>query len=232
MNDRRRFVLAAGLGLAGGVVPFVRADEKERKKDDKVEEEVGAVEDLMREHGVLNRALLIYEEGLRRLSTREEVSPDVFHTTATLVRKFVEDYHEQLEEKFIFPEFEKRKKLPDLVKVLRKQHEAGRVVTERVLRLAVADRFRKEDGRKELVEEVRAFIRMYRPHEAREDTVLFPALGKILSAKRLKELGEQFEKEEDRLFGEEGFEKVVDQVAAIEKKLGIYDLDQFTPRVK
>jgi hypothetical protein len=71
---------------------------------------------------------------------------------------------------------------------------------------------------------------MYRPHEAREDTVLFPALHKILSAKRLEELGEQFEKEEDRLFGEEGFEKTVDQVAAIEKQLGIHDLASFTPR--
>jgi hypothetical protein len=42
---------------------------------------------------------------------------------------------------------------------------------------------------------------MYRPHEAREDTVLFRALNKIVPVKRLKELGEEFEKEEDRLFG-------------------------------
>jgi hemerythrin-like domain-containing protein len=78
---------------------------------------------------------------------------------------------------------------------------------------------------------VKSFIRMYRPHEAREDTVLFPALGKLLPAKRLKELGEQFEKEEDKLFGDEGFEKEVGKVAAIEKQLGIYDLDQFTPKL-
>ena len=71
---------------------------------------------------------------------------------------------------------------------------------------------------------------MYRPHEAREDTVLFPALHKLVSAKKLKDLGEQFEKEEDRLFGEEGFEKTVEQVAAIEKQLGIYNLAQFTPK--
>jgi hypothetical protein len=67
-----------------------------------------------------------------------------------------------------------------------------------------------------------------RPHEAREDTVLFPALHKIVPARRLQELGEQFEKEEARLFGEEGFEKTVDQVAGIDKQLGIYDLSQFT----
>ena len=48
----------------------------------------------------------------------------------------------------------------------------------------------------------------------------------------MKELGEQFEKEEDRLFGDEGFERTVDQVAAVEKQLGIYDLDQFTPKLR
>jgi hemerythrin-like domain-containing protein len=103
-------------------------------------------------------------------------------------------------------------------------------VTDVILRNAVADQFRKEDSRREIVRSCEAFIRMYRPHEAREDTVLFPALHKIVQAKRLKELGEQFEKEEDRLFGEEGFEKTVEQVATIEKQLGIYDLSRFTPK--
>jgi hemerythrin-like domain-containing protein len=231
--ERRQFLLAsAGFGVAA-LVPLagrVRGDDQPRgEKKDEVEE-VGAAEDLMREHGVLNRILLIYEEGLRRLRARDEVSPDVFHKPATLVRTFVEDYHEKLEERFIFPEFEKARKLVDLVKVLREQHEAGRKVTDVILRNAAADRFRKEDARKELVGSCEAFIRMYRPHEAREDTVLFPALHKIVPAKRLRELGEQFEKEEDRLFGEEGFEKTVEQVAAIEKQLGIHDLAGFTPK--
>jgi hemerythrin-like domain-containing protein len=92
------------------------------------------------------------------------------------------------------------------------------------------DHFRREDSRKSLVSACEAFIRMYRPHEAREDTVLFPALHKIVAAKRLNELGEQFEKEEDRLFGDEGFEKTVEQVAVIERQLGIHDLAKFTPR--
>ena len=38
-----------------------------------------------------------------------------------------------------------------MVKVLREQHEAGRRVTDVILRNAVADQFRKEDARKELV---------------------------------------------------------------------------------
>jgi hemerythrin-like domain-containing protein len=224
VTDRRLFLKAAPLGLVAAVPGLARADDK--KKD----EEVGATEDLMREHGVLNRVLLIYEEGLRRLRAKEDIPPEAFRATATLVRKFVEDYHEKLEENFLFPAFEKKNTLTDLVKVLRKQHDAGRKLTDAILREAADDRFTKEDGRKSLVAACEAFIRMYRPHEAREDTVLFPSLRKVLSAKDIKELGEQFEKQEDKLFGEGGFEKVVEQVAGFEKKLGIHDLGQFTPR--
>ena len=111
MNDRRLFLGAAGsLGLAAFAGGIVRADEKQKK-----EEEVSPAEDLMREHGVLNRVLLLYEEGLRRLRGKEGVDPDVFHRPAALVRKFVEDYHEQLEEKFLFPRFEERKKLAAII---------------------------------------------------------------------------------------------------------------------
>jgi hemerythrin-like domain-containing protein len=227
-NDRRQFLAATA---AVGVAAIVPASNKVRADDKKgQEEEVSAPEDLMREHGVLNRILLIYGEGLRRLRAKDDVPPEVFHRPAMLVRKFVEDYHEKLEENFIFPEFEKRQKLIDLVKTLREQHQAGRRVTDVVLRVATADQFSKAGNQEQVVRAIQAFIRMYRPHEAREDTVLFPALHKIMPARELEALGDKFEKEEDRLFGEEGFEKTVDQVAAIEKQLGIYDLSQFTPK--
>src|SRR5947199_7402525 len=80
------------------------------------DEGVTAPEDLMKEHGVLNRCLLIYEEGMRRLQTNpNDIAPDVFNHTAQLVKSFVEEYHERNEEKYIFPEFERAKKLVDLV---------------------------------------------------------------------------------------------------------------------
>lgn len=74
------------------------------------------------------------------------------------------------------------------------------------------------------------FIRMYRPHEAREETVLFPALREIVAGKDLDALGERFEEREHRLFGDRGFEGMVQRVAGIEKALGIDDLGKFTPR--
>jgi hypothetical protein len=73
-------------------------------------------------------------------------------------------------------------------------------------------------------------VRMYEPHEAREDTVLFPAFRKIVSKHEYDALGEDFEKKENQLFHGD-VEKNVDAVAKLEKELGIYDLARFTRNV-
>ena len=70
---------------------------------------------------------------------------------------------------------------------------------------------------------------MYWPHEAREDTVLFPALRSVVSPNEFDAMGEDFEKDERQKSGEDGFEKMVSQVADLERALGIYDLSKFTP---
>lgn len=51
-----------------------------------------------------------------------------------------------------------------------------------------------------------------------------------LSADEYGALGEDFEKREHVLLGDNGFEDMVDRVATIEKTLGIFDLAQFTPK--
>ena len=52
-----------------------------------------------------------------------------------------------------------------------------------------------------------------------------------MSPKEYDALGEKFEDLEHDLFGKEGYEKMVSQVAELEKKLGIYDLTQFTSKL-
>jgi len=117
-----------------------------------------------------------------------------------------------------------------LVDILLAQHQAGRRVTAQIEQSANASSLKDASKRRELEENLRAFVRMYRPHEAREDTVLFPAFRGIVSAHEYDALGDDFEKKEDELFGDEGFFKVVDQVAELEKKLGIYELGKFSPK--
>ena len=70
---------------------------------------------------------------------------------------------------------------------------------------------------------------MYRPHAAREDTIIFPTLHEIATPSQLADLGERFEDVEHERFGKEGFESVVRQVEELERALGTYELAQFTP---
>src|SRR5438132_10568084 len=229
----RRVFLKSGITFSAAAltgVGLLHGAEAE-KKSDEMEAEVGPPEDLMREHGVLKRVLLIYGEVLRRIDAKQDFPPEALVEAAGIIRSFVEDYHEKLEEDFLFPRFEKANLLVDLVKVLRAQHQAGRQVTDVTMRFANLRSLKNESERGQLIASIQQFIRMYNPHEAREDTVLFPAFRKIVSPHEFDALGEDFEKKEDELFGEGGFEKVVDQVAGIEQRLGIYDLAQFTPKM-
>jgi len=53
----------------------------------------------------------------------------------------------------------------------------------------------------------------------------------VVSKHEYDALGEDFEKKEHEKFGADGFDTMVDKVADIEKQIGIYDLNQFTPKV-
>ena len=232
-RDRRAFIRA---GLIAGVSTFagarlLRAAEEKKPGEGEQEEEVSPSEDLMREHGVLKRILLIYEEAIRRLRAKEDLPPEAISDSAGIIRHFIEDYHEKLEENFLFPRFERAGQLVELVKTLRLQHARGRDVTNLTLQLAKTPALREPDDRARLSDLMHQFIRMYSPHEAREDTVLFPAFRRLVSTNEYESLVEDFEKKEHELFGEDGFESMVEKVAGIEKRLGIYDLAQFTPKI-
>jgi hemerythrin-like domain-containing protein len=194
-------------------------------------DEVTPAEDLMREHGLLRRILLVYGEVVRRADAGEGVAAQPVADAAGIIRSFVEDYHEKLEEDFLFPRFRKAGKHVDLVDVLTEQHRAGRRLTESVSKLATPESVKDPANRRAVAGSLRAFIRMYNPHAAREDTVLFPALRQIMTARQYDALGDQFEDKEHDLFGKDGFETMVDRVAGIEKVLGLYDLKEFTPGV-
>jgi hemerythrin-like domain-containing protein len=230
MKTRRRQFLAAGMtfGAAGFAAAMPRVLAAEPKEA--AEEDVSPAEDLMREHGILRRILLIYAEAVRRLEAHEELPPKPVVDSAKIVRSFIEDYHEKLEEDFIFPRFKKAGKLVDLTGVLLEQHQAGRRLTDATLRLATVEGFKSPDDRSKFVAAIRQFARMYHPHAAREDTVLLPAFHEIVNAREYDALGEDFERREHELFGKDGFEGVVARVAEIEKGLGIYELSQFTPK--
>ncbi|MFZ0143993.1 MAG: hemerythrin domain-containing protein [Candidatus Sulfotelmatobacter sp.] len=213
-SNRRRFLQQTSIASAGLLAPavtFAYPGESEKKSA----EDISPAEDLMREHGVLNRILLIYDDHLRMLAAKQTFDGSILVNSADIIRHFVEEYHEKLEEDFLFPRFRKAGKLVGLVDTLLAQHKAGRLLTAHIRELAALPTFKYVSDKgasdaEKLADALRAFLRMYRPHEAREDTVLFPAFRSIVSPHEYDALGDDFEKKEDELFGDEGFFKVVD----------------------
>ncbi len=228
---RREFLKKTGLLLTGATVicPSIGLARDQEKEEERQNEEMSPPEDLMREHGVLRRILLIYEEIRGRLDSDREFPHEVLSSAADIIHRFIEEYHERLEEDYLFPRFEKAGKFVELVKVLREQHNAGRLLTEYIKTSAAAASMNEAAKRRALAKKIHLFIRMYRPHASREDTIVFPAFRSIVSAREFHSLGEEFEDKETELFGKSGFEKFVGEVADLEKPLGIYELTEFTP---
>jgi hemerythrin-like domain-containing protein len=213
--------LAAGLALAGcGGKPTDKS-----KGDD-----VSANEDLMREHGVLRRILVVYRETAGWLEAgRTDFDASALGQAADLFRAFGEDYHErELEEQHIFPQLQKTGgPAADLVPVLLAQHARGREATAFVRARCAGDRIAAADARG-LARVLQDFARMYEAHTAFEDTLVFQAWRESMSDKQRDASGEQFEQIERSHFNGDGFEMAVGQIAQIEHKLGLADLAHYT----
>jgi hemerythrin-like domain-containing protein len=188
-------------------------------------------DDLMREHGVLKRVLLCYREMITRLESGAPVSAAHIQDSALIIHDYIEGFHEGLEEGFVFPRLLRVTQFAGTVTTLLTQHARGRVITQFLLANATGSQLAKPGVKAGLAAAMQAFDRMYQPHEAREDTVVFPAFRQLVPPAELASLGQHFAELERQQFGTDEFTAMVNRVAAIENTLGIYDLDQFTPDV-
>ena len=244
MDEKRRQLLA-GISIAGAGVLLNAcrntqtrtggATNEEKKNEgpapgEAEPVEVTATEDLMREHGILRRALLVYRETVVKL--RQDVGsvpPDALEKTAKLFQVFGEDYHERkLEEVFIFPAVRKAPgAAAGYLDILLAQHVRGREITDYVLSISQADRI-ASNSIEPLAKALESFVRMYEHHAAIEDTVVFPAWKAAVGANELDAMGEKFEDIEHEQFGGDGFDMALKRMEEIEQSLGLSNLDMFT----
>src|SRR2546426_1679612 len=126
-----------GVAVAGGpLVAEAFQTELASAKGNEKEPEVTATEDLMREHGVIRRALLVYYEVIPKLRQNpSSIDAAAIQQAAKLFRTFGEDYHERmLEEQHIFPLIRKQSKAMSVyADILIEQHNRGREITDYVL---------------------------------------------------------------------------------------------------
>jgi hemerythrin-like domain-containing protein len=241
-RTRRQFIctstiVSAGLLLAGcrGGTGTNSQTKESKESPAKADEnqmggEVTATEDLMREHGVLRRALLVYSAAAVKLrGNPSAIAPDALEKTAKLFKAFGEEYHEKkLEEAFIFPAVKKAggeaAVYPDILIV---QHNRGREITDYIISVTKGGKLGPGNA-EPLAKSLEAFVLMYRNHAAREDTIIFPAWKQTMTGKQLDEMNDNLEDIEHEQFGEDGFEDAVKQISAIEDSLGLSDIAQFT----
>ena len=184
----------------------------------------------MREHGVLKRVLLCYRAMTTQVQAGHPLAAAHVQDSALIIHDFIEGFHEGLEEGYVFPRL-RPGPLNSTVTTLLTQHARGRVITQYLLTQAKPGGTLSAAASTKLSGAMQAFVRMYEPHEAREDTVIFPAFRKIVPAREFADLGQHFADLEHQQFGGDEFTAMVGRITAIEQALGIYDLNQFTPQV-
>ncbi|GAB2475693.1 hemerythrin domain-containing protein [Jatrophihabitans fulvus] len=224
MSVSRRQLITGAAGLVVGGAAGVGGAKAAEASPAAVPDVPSANEELMVEHGVLKRVLLCYRAVIDRVDAGRDVPEGVVTDGAQLVLDYVENFHEGLEEAYVFPSV--RDAQPALVRTLLEQHDRGRRLTASLLgapaRLTASARPRVR-------QELAAFVRMYEPHEAWEDTVIYPALRAALRPGRLAELAERFQELADKEFGDAALGRALQRVTGIEQRLGIDDLASFTP---
>jgi hemerythrin-like domain-containing protein len=244
LDEKRRQVIT-GISMAGAGVllsacrttsnPTGSATNEENRNDgpapgEAAQVEVTAAEDLMREHGILRRALIVYQESATRLrQDPASVPPHALEKAANLVRVFGEDYHEKkLEEVFIFPTVKKSARVPAAyVDILLAQHVRGREITDYLLSITKEDRI-PSNSVEPLAKALESFVRMYARHAAIEDTVVFPAWKAAIGETELDSLAAKFEEIEVEQFGGDGFDAALKRMEEIETSLGLSNLEMFT----
>jgi hemerythrin-like domain-containing protein len=186
-------------------------------------------EDLMTEHGLLVRILLIYRHLLAGQASGQPVPAGHAHDSALIIHDYIEAFHEELEEAYVFRRLMQAGQLKPTVSTLLVQHARGRELTQLILAESGGTGSLPTAAAAQVTSAMAAFVRMYEPHEAREDTVVYPAFRALLKPAEIAGLGDRFAELQTEQFGRDGFAAMVGRVAAIEQALGIYDLAQFTP---
>jgi hemerythrin-like domain-containing protein len=224
MLDRRRFLSYIPLAATtfGGMLGFVP-----QSIAAPAPQGISAIETLMRGHGLIIRALIVSDLIRQRITTGQETDPSLVLDTFTIFRKYLQEFHDNAEEKFLYASMETNNVCFNAIQELKVQHGTGLELTTRMTNLAKGGKMNAE-----LAGYLGDFVKMYTHHAAYEDTIVFPAFEAMEKRSDLAEVSASFDQEEKRVLGRNGFNDFLTLIAKVEKKLGIYELSSSTPQLK
>ncbi|HTX43915.1 MAG TPA: hemerythrin domain-containing protein, partial [Methanocella sp.] len=219
MVERKPILIGPG-GIAGLILQVGAHQPLKARGEELEEKESSPMEDLMKEHGAIERILLIYQRMIEKAITGQEVDVSVINRASKMVDEYVSKHHEQDEEKYVFPKFREANYIVDLVDTLEHQHNVSRRLNQQVMELSAKGAEITQDEAVRLLDLCGMFINMYLPHISRENTIVFPTFFDIVSPEYVEDMKEKMEDREEKILGETGFRGFVGRVAALEKEVG------------
>lgn len=193
------------------------------------EAEITPSEILARGHGIIDRALLLFQVAALRLEKNEALPTGGLRSLIQLSQKFFHQYHEPLEELYVFPVLDGDAELRPLIKTLQVQHNDGRRISSLLEDAYHLPAEKTKVQNLESAASIRAFVRMYEAHAAFEDTAVFPALEHRLTAVAYRSLSKKFAKKESEVFGHHhAFSSTLKELSSLEIAFGSADLASYS----
>jgi hemerythrin-like domain-containing protein len=183
-----------------------------------------SIEVLEAEHRVIQKMVAGMSVLAEQLESGEPVDVSLLESIVVFLRTFADRSHHGKEETFLFPALIRRG-VPSHgcpIGGLTMEHQKGRVMVGELADAIRGYAAGEPPARENLVKSLRALVAFYPSHIWKEDYLLFPLAGKVLTPEDQQELMHKFETVERELgLGvHEGFDKLA---AELERKVSGID---------
>jgi len=174
------------------------------------------VEVLEAEHRVIQKMVAGMSLLAEQLEGGKLVDVPLLESIVVFLREFADRCHHGKEEAFLFPALIRRG-VPSHgcpIGGLTMEHQKGRVMVGELADAIRGYAAGEPPAREDLVKSLRALVAFYPNHIWKEDYLLFPLAGKVLTPEDQQELMNKFETVERELGieGHEGFDKVATEL--------------------
>ena len=178
------------------------------------------VEELEAEHRLIQRMVAGMSVLAEQLEGGETVDVSLLENIVAFLRTFADRCHHGKEESSLFPVL-MRRGVPSHgcpIGGLTMEHEKGRVMVGELAAAIRGYATGEPSSRESLVKSLRALVSFYPSHIWKEDYLLFPLAGKVLTPEDQQELRDKFEAVEREVGPDvlKGFDKMV---ADLERKV-------------
>lgn len=183
---------------------------------------------LYKNHGLLNRMILIYEELIRRLKNNIRIGNKIVYYTAYIIKNYVENYH-KTNKIYIYPLLRTNNIEIEIIDELANLHKINKQLINHILKISENDFI---SDKNELIFYMQQYIKISRYHTSREDTVIFPKFINLLDNETMIDYSWLFDEKQNEYLGLNGFNNYLNIIVSIEKYLNIHDLKEITKEIK